>query len=601
MDAFERIRVIGRGAFGIVHLCRRKSDNRAVVVKQIPVDQLSASDRQATLTEVKVLAMLHHPNVIEYHSSGINHDGMMIVMEYAAGGNLYDFIEETRAVGAHIPESRVQRLFAQIASPLHYVHSRNVLHRDLKTHNIFLTKDRESVKIGDFGISKVLASKSKALTVIGTPCYISPELCEGKPYDQKSDVWALGCVLYEMCCLKRAFEAPSLPALVMKIMRGAFGPLPPALYSPELRRLVDSLLETRPTSRPSLVQILAHPWVAPAVYTLPPTLGVLPCSKEDVDVSRSISPFTATSPKSASIRIIGLNLSKKFEEEAIFKLPRFSSTEETLRTINASSSNRVVATTSEGKVVEWRTKNSPRFVDGLSGIAVVSAACFNDDVLFLITDRGILLEKMSSERRPRIVESLLGEEVVNVAVGRNHVCAATSDNDVFVWTPRQGDKEMRRLPKIDGGGRVIERVSLASSDADEVGFVLTALTDEGKIWLFVEEDWRSLEDDSTSFVVSTASSDLVVGLSNKGRVGLFPLKDSQKKECEGTFDRISSSSFGVIAVDDRNNFFRLLCPASSSSSRPEKLRTLKQSGKQRLVDFSLANDGFVAALFDDAY
>ena len=82
------------------------------------------------------------------------------------------------------------------------------------------------MKIGDFGISKILSSKSKAMSVVGTPSYISPELCEGKPYNQKSDIWALGCVLYEMCTFKKAFEAPTLPALVLKIMRGNFQPLP---------------------------------------------------------------------------------------------------------------------------------------------------------------------------------------------------------------------------------------------------------------------------------------------------------------------------------------------------------------------------------------
>ena len=83
-----------------------------------------------------------------------------------------------------------------------------------------------TLQIGDFGISKILTSKSKASTVVGTPSYISPELCEGRPYDQKSDVWSLGCILYEMCALQRAFQAPSLPALVLKIMRGRIQPLP---------------------------------------------------------------------------------------------------------------------------------------------------------------------------------------------------------------------------------------------------------------------------------------------------------------------------------------------------------------------------------------
>ncbi len=102
----------------------------------------------------------------------------------------------------YLPEEEIANLFSQIVLPLQLVHSRQILHRDLKTQNIFLTKAQDHVKIGDFGISKILSSKSKAYSVVGTPCYISPELCEGKPYNQKSDVWALGCVLYEMCTLK---------------------------------------------------------------------------------------------------------------------------------------------------------------------------------------------------------------------------------------------------------------------------------------------------------------------------------------------------------------------------------------------------------------
>lgn len=103
---------------------------------------------------------------------------------------------------------------------IQHIHSRQILHRDLKTQNIFLDKNREIIKVGDFGISKILDSKSKAVSVVGTPCYISPELCKGQPYNQKSDVWAVGCILYEMLTLKRAFHAENLPALVMKIMKG---------------------------------------------------------------------------------------------------------------------------------------------------------------------------------------------------------------------------------------------------------------------------------------------------------------------------------------------------------------------------------------------
>ena len=182
-----------------------------------------------------------------------------------SGGTLFDYLEGKANDGVYLEEAEIAHLFAQIVLPLHLVHSRQVLHRDLKSQNIFLTKNHNHIKIGDFGISKILSSKSKAYTVVGTPCYISPELCEGKPYNQKSDIWALGCILYEMCTLKRAFEAPTLPALVLKIMRGTFHPLP-AHYSSSLREFLDSLLALDPNNRPTLSRVMAHQFLAPTLY-----------------------------------------------------------------------------------------------------------------------------------------------------------------------------------------------------------------------------------------------------------------------------------------------------------------------------------------------
>ena len=97
-------------------------------------------------------------------------------MEYAEGGTLFDLVESQ--CGQHMPEGRIAHLFAQMVVALDYVHSRNILHRDLKSQNVFLTRSLDHVKVGDFGISKILSSKSKAHSLVGTPCYISPELCE---------------------------------------------------------------------------------------------------------------------------------------------------------------------------------------------------------------------------------------------------------------------------------------------------------------------------------------------------------------------------------------------------------------------------------------
>lgn len=183
MEKYEKIKNIGRGAYGTVYLCRRISDGCHFIIKQIPVEEMSKEERQAAMNEVDVLKRLTHPNIIAYLENFFEGRALMIVMEYAQGGTMFSFLEERE--GKLLDEDEIIRLFVQILLAIHHVHQRNILHRDLKTQNILLNKTRKIVKIGDFGISKILSSKSKANTVVGTPCYISPELCEGKPYNQK--------------------------------------------------------------------------------------------------------------------------------------------------------------------------------------------------------------------------------------------------------------------------------------------------------------------------------------------------------------------------------------------------------------------------------
>ncbi|KFP47761.1 Serine/threonine-protein kinase Nek8, partial [Cathartes aura] len=239
----------------IVHLCLRKADQKLVILKQIPVEQMSKDERLGGQNECQVLKLLSHPNVIEYYENFLEDKALMIAMEYAPGGTLAEFIH--KRCNSLLDEDTILHFFVQILLALHHVHTKQILHRDLKTQNILLDKHRMIVKIGDFGISKILSSKSKAYTVVGTPCYISPELCEGKPYNQKSDIWALGCVLYELASLKRAFEAANLPALVLKIMSGTFAPISDR-YSPDLRQLILSMLNLDPSKRPQLNEIMAQ-------------------------------------------------------------------------------------------------------------------------------------------------------------------------------------------------------------------------------------------------------------------------------------------------------------------------------------------------------
>eukprot|EP00960_Hanusia_phi_P047390 758381-Hanusia_phi.AAC.4 len=175
-------------------------------------------------------------------------------MEYADAGDLAQLLQNAR--GRPFKEERVLDLFVQICLGMHHVHSQNILHRDLKTANILLTK-QGIIKLADFGIARVMSSETDmAKTMIGTPYYLSPEICEDRPYNHKSDVWSLGCVLYELLTLRHAFEAKSLSALILKIIRGRFSPVSSS-YSREVRSLVDAMLQNSPAARPSVANILS--------------------------------------------------------------------------------------------------------------------------------------------------------------------------------------------------------------------------------------------------------------------------------------------------------------------------------------------------------
>jgi hypothetical protein len=185
---------------------------------------------------------------------------MHIVMEYASGGTLAKRI--ALADGEYFDESQIWEWFVQIVDALRYVHSRGVLHRDLKPANIMLSgAEGRTVKLGDFGIAKILGKEERAATIVGTPHYLSPEVCSGQQYNVKSDVWALGCVLYELAALRKPFDGSNLPGIIFSIMRNRPQPLPKH-FSRELRAMVAVLLSPTPADRPSLNQLWKMPVVS---------------------------------------------------------------------------------------------------------------------------------------------------------------------------------------------------------------------------------------------------------------------------------------------------------------------------------------------------
>eukprot|EP01006_Ploeotia_vitrea_P029095 TRINITY_DN61693_c0_g1_i1.p1 TRINITY_DN61693_c0_g1~~TRINITY_DN61693_c0_g1_i1.p1 ORF type:complete len:569 (+),score=99.11 TRINITY_DN61693_c0_g1_i1:68-1774(+) len=262
--------IVGKGAFGQAVVVRRNADQQRAVCKEIKLASLSEKERDAALREAMLLSRLDHPNIIHFHESWEEKKKLYIVMEYADGGDLSTKIKAHRTGLAGKPllfkEDQIMAWFVQLCLALKHIHDRKILHRDLKAGNVFLTKDG-TVKLGDLGLSTILTNTvAMAKTVCGTPYYFSPELCKNEYYNNKSDVWALGCILYEMCTLQHAFDASNIRGLMRKILKGQYAP-PAPIYSPQLVSLIGWLLTLDSKKRPSVNQILAKDFVKQHIMT----------------------------------------------------------------------------------------------------------------------------------------------------------------------------------------------------------------------------------------------------------------------------------------------------------------------------------------------
>ena len=259
LSNYEIEKQLGKGTYGVVYKVKKKDDNKIYVLKQISLIGLTSAQKAEVKQEAQVLSKIKSKYVVKYYDSFEEDGKLNIIMEYCDNGDLNDFIERKKLTKHLLHENIVWKIFLKITLGLADIHKLKILHRDLKSLNIFLKND-EDIRVGDLGVAKILNQTFFAKTFIGTPYYLSPEICEDKPYNDKSDVWALGCILYELCTYKHPFDAKSQGALILKIMRN----IPEDInqyYSNELRNLIFLLLEKDSQKRPSCIEILKYDFV----------------------------------------------------------------------------------------------------------------------------------------------------------------------------------------------------------------------------------------------------------------------------------------------------------------------------------------------------
>ena len=245
---------LGRGTYGIVFKAKKKSDNNTYVIKQISLRGLNNSQKDEVKSESEILKKIKSKYVVQYYESFEEENNLYIVMEYCESGDLCVFIEKQKKTKYLLHEADIWKFFIKITLGLADIHKLKILHRDLKTLNIFL-KQGNDVRVGDLGVAKILNQTFFAKTFIGTPYYLSPEICEDKPYDDKSDVWALGCILYELCTYQHPFTAKSQGGLILKILNDNPKPID-KYYSGELQDLLNLLFRKNFKNRPSCEDIL---------------------------------------------------------------------------------------------------------------------------------------------------------------------------------------------------------------------------------------------------------------------------------------------------------------------------------------------------------
>ncbi|XP_050016465.1 serine/threonine-protein kinase Nek10 isoform X1 [Alexandromys fortis] len=255
---------LGSGAFGCVYKVRKRSGQNLLAMKEVnlhnPAFGKDKKDRDSSVKNIVseltiIKEQLYHPNIVRYYKTFLENDRLYIVMELIEGAPLGEHFSSLKEKRQHFTEERLWRIFIQLCLALRYLHKeKRIVHRDLTPNNIMLG-DKDKVTVTDFGLAKQKQESSKLTSVVGTILYSCPEVLKSEPYGEKADVWAAGCILYQMATLSPPFCSTNMLSLATKIVEAVYEPVPEGIYSEKVTDTISSCLTPDAEARPDIVEV----------------------------------------------------------------------------------------------------------------------------------------------------------------------------------------------------------------------------------------------------------------------------------------------------------------------------------------------------------
>mmetsp|Transcript_37144 Transcript_37144/g.82632 ORF Transcript_37144/g.82632 Transcript_37144/m.82632 type:complete len:632 (+) Transcript_37144:231-2126(+) len=293
-EDYVQVKKIGQGAFGIAYICDNKADGKRYVLKKVRLARQSAKERQASIKELLLLSSVHHRNILRYKESWVEAGCVVcMVVELCESGDLFTQLQLRSNAQLFFKELHLKEMLVQLASSLDFLHKNNIAHRDVKSSNIFIT-DIGCLRLADFGLATMLDADSPlSKTVVGTPNYMCPELLQDKPYGVKNDIWALGCVMFELSALRPAFRAFNMEGLVKKITAGPTPNLP-SHYSEDWKNVVRAMLNKDEDKRPTAEEILMLPFLQESKLSVEAQFGpAIPPGAQEAVLIQDLPPDVA--------------------------------------------------------------------------------------------------------------------------------------------------------------------------------------------------------------------------------------------------------------------------------------------------------------------